>query len=303
MISLDSAVDLVLHAFKDMAGGEIYVKKIPSMKVVDIAKAICPNCKIKIIGIRPGEKIHEKMISSSDSVNTFEFKDHYKILPSMYNWSVPQKVRVGKKVKKNFEYASNTNTQWMEVSELRNWIKKINRFLNLFTIEKKILIIGGASILSNYLISDLKENFEVYLLFNKRKRIISKTKRIDLDFNKKKDLNKQSYLKFFLIINCAAITDVDYCEKNYLKCLNSNFFLVKKIVDEIKNTKTKFVQISTDQLFISKNKFIKEIEPPKPLNNYAKSKFLAEKYITNNLKKFFIIRTNFFGWGLNYKNI
>ena len=168
-------------------------------------------------------------------------------------------------------------------------------------MKKKILIIGGASILSNYLISDLKENFEVYLLFNKRKKIISKTKKIDLDFNKKKDLNKISYLKFFLIINCAAITDVDYCEKNYLKCLNSNFFLVKKIVDEIKNTKTKFVQISTDQLFISKNKFIKEIEPPKPLNNYAKSKFLAEKYITNNLKKFFIIRTNFFGWGLNYK--
>ena len=132
MISLDSAVDLVLHAFKDMVGGEIYVKKIPSMKVVDIAKAICPNCKIKIIGIRPGEKIHEKMISSSDSVNTFEFKDHYKILPSMYNWSVPQKVRVGKKVKKNFEYASNTNTQWMEVSELRNWIKKNQSFFESF---------------------------------------------------------------------------------------------------------------------------------------------------------------------------
>ena len=132
MISLDSAVDLVLHAFKDMVGGEIYVKKIPSMKVADIAKAICPNCKIKIIGIRPGEKIHEKMISSSDSVNTFEFKDHYKILPSMYNWSVPQKVRVGKKVKKNFEYASNANTKWMEVSELRNWIKKNQSFFESF---------------------------------------------------------------------------------------------------------------------------------------------------------------------------
>ena len=168
-------------------------------------------------------------------------------------------------------------------------------------MKKKILIIGAASILSNYLISDLKENFKVYLLFNKRKRIISKTKRINLDLNKKKDLKKFSNMKFFLIINCAAITDVDYCEKNYFKCLNINFFLVKKIVNEIKNTKTKFLQISTDQLFISKNKFISEIEKPKPLNNYAKSKFLAEKYVTSNLKKFFIIRTNFFGWGLNYK--
>ena len=77
------------------------------------------------------------MISSSDSVNTFEFKDHYKILPSMYNWSVPQKVRVGKKVKKNFEYASNTNTQWMEVSELRNWIKKNQSFFESFLQLKK----------------------------------------------------------------------------------------------------------------------------------------------------------------------
>ena len=72
------------------------------------------------------------MISSSDSENTFEFKDHYKILPSMYNWSVPQKVRVGKKVKKNFEYASNTNKKWMEVSELRNWIKKNQSFFESF---------------------------------------------------------------------------------------------------------------------------------------------------------------------------
>tara|TARA_A100000164_G_C21495655_1_gene580045 strand:- start:158 stop:574 length:417 start_codon:yes stop_codon:yes gene_type:complete len=132
MISLDSAVDLVFHAFKDMVGGEIYVKKIPSMKVFDIAKAICPKCKIKIIGVRPGEKIHEKMISSSDSENTFEFKDHYKILPSMYNWSVPQKKIVGKKVQQNFEYASNTNTKWMEISELRNWIKKNQTFFGSF---------------------------------------------------------------------------------------------------------------------------------------------------------------------------
>lgn len=168
-------------------------------------------------------------------------------------------------------------------------------------MKKKILIIGAASILSNYLIKDLKENFEVYLLFNKRKRIISKTKRINLNLNLKKDLKKISNMKFFLIINCAAITDVDDCEKNNHKCLNINFFLVKKIVNEIKNTKTKFVQISTDQLFSSKKGFISEIEKPKPLNNYAKSKFLAEKYVINNLTKFFIIRTNFFGWGLSYK--
>ena len=91
-----------------------------------------PDIILHLAGLSRPMDIHEKMISSSDSVNTFEFKDHYKILPSMYNWSVPQKVHVGKKVKKNFEYASNTNTKWMEVSELRNWIKKNQSFFESF---------------------------------------------------------------------------------------------------------------------------------------------------------------------------
>ena len=83
MISLDQAVKLVWHAFKDMVGGEIYVKKIPSIKVTDIANIIAPRAKIKIIGIRPGEKLHEQMISSEDSDYTYEYKDYYKILPQI----------------------------------------------------------------------------------------------------------------------------------------------------------------------------------------------------------------------------
>ena len=130
MISLESAVDLVFHAFQDMDGGEIYVKKIPSMKITEIAKAICPNCKIKILGIRPGEKIHEKMISASDASNTYEFKDHYKILPSMYNWSRTKKKINGKKVLKNFEYSSDKNSKWMTVQELKRWINKNKFFLD-----------------------------------------------------------------------------------------------------------------------------------------------------------------------------
>ena len=99
MISLDSAVDLVLHAFKDMVGGEIYVKKIPSMKVVDIAKQFVLVAKLKLLELDQVKKFM-KNDKFNDSVNTFEFKDHYKILPSMYNWSVPQKVHVGKRLRK-----------------------------------------------------------------------------------------------------------------------------------------------------------------------------------------------------------
>jgi len=124
MISLEQGVELVWHAFKDMVGGEIYVKKIPSMKVVDLAAAIAPNAKQKIIGIRPGEKLHEQMIGQEDAPSTYEYKDHYKILPVLHNWDIdPKRIKDGIKVKNNFEYNSETNSEWMTQTELKKWIK------------------------------------------------------------------------------------------------------------------------------------------------------------------------------------
>jgi UDP-N-acetylglucosamine 4,6-dehydratase (inverting) len=124
MITLEQGVELVWHAFQDMIGGEIYVKKIPSMKVTDIANAVSSTAKHKVIGIRPGEKIHEQMIGVEDSPNTFEYDDHYKILPVLHNWSSdPLRIKDGKKVPENFIYNSELNKQWMTVSELQLWIK------------------------------------------------------------------------------------------------------------------------------------------------------------------------------------
>ncbi|WP_435166629.1 UDP-N-acetylglucosamine 4,6-dehydratase (inverting) [Candidatus Pelagibacter bacterium nBUS_28] len=125
MISLDQGVELVWHAFKDMVGGEIYVKKIPSMKVTDIAKVIAPRAKHKIIGIRPGEKLHEQMISLDDSNTTYEYKNHYKILPQIYEWARDNfRIKNGKKVSKGFIYSSENNGQWMTKAELHKWIVK-----------------------------------------------------------------------------------------------------------------------------------------------------------------------------------
>lgn len=127
MISLDQGVGLVWYAFNDMIGGEIYVKKIPSMKVVDIAKVIAPDAKHKIIGIRPGEKLHEQMISLEDSYSTYEYSDYYKILPQIFEWDKDKnRIKDGKKVPQDFIYSSNTNPKWMTKSELKNWIK-VNR--------------------------------------------------------------------------------------------------------------------------------------------------------------------------------
>ena len=123
MISLDQGVELVWHAFEDMLGGEIYVKKIPSMKVVDIAKTISPKAEHEIIGIRPGEKLHEQMISSEDSYSTYEYKNYYKILPQINAWANDKlRIKDGKKVPEGFLYSSENNSEWMSETELQNWI-------------------------------------------------------------------------------------------------------------------------------------------------------------------------------------
>jgi UDP-N-acetylglucosamine 4,6-dehydratase len=125
MISLNQGVELVWHAFSDMIGGEIYVKKIPSMKVIDIAKVIAPNSEHKIIGIRPGEKLHEEMISQEDSNSTYEYSNYYKILPMINNWGKDKKrIKRGKKVPKKFIYNSENNSKWMTKTSLKNWIEK-----------------------------------------------------------------------------------------------------------------------------------------------------------------------------------
>lgn len=123
MITLEEGVELVWHAFDDMQGGEIYVKKIPSMTILDIAKAVAPAAKHKIIGIRPGEKIHEQMIGLEDAAHTYEFEDHYKILPAIHNWSSdPSRINGGAKVEEGFIYTSDNNAKWMPVEALQTWI-------------------------------------------------------------------------------------------------------------------------------------------------------------------------------------
>lgn len=123
MISLEEGVELVWHALEDMEGGEIYVKKIPSMKVTDLARVVAPEAKQEIVGIRPGEKLHEQMISPEDAYYTYEYPEHFKILPVINNWSSdPARIKDGKKVVEDFVYASDNNTQWMSDSDLRNWI-------------------------------------------------------------------------------------------------------------------------------------------------------------------------------------
>lgn len=123
MISLEQGVELVWHAFEDMVGGEIYVKKIPSMKVTDLARVVAPECKQEVVGIRPGEKLHEQMISAEDSYYTYQYPEHFKILPTINNWgNSPERIKDGKKVPEGFVYASDNNAEWMTDAQLQAWI-------------------------------------------------------------------------------------------------------------------------------------------------------------------------------------
>lgn len=124
MITLEQGVDLVWHAFSDMVGGEIYVKKIPSMHITDIARAVAPDAQHEIIGIRPGEKLNEQMISAEDSYHTYAYPEHFKILPAIHQWSVDtNRIKDGRKVPEGFTYASNSNDEWMNIETLRLWIE------------------------------------------------------------------------------------------------------------------------------------------------------------------------------------
>jgi len=123
MISLDQGAELVWRAFEEMVGGEIFVKKIPSMRVTDIAAAIAPEARHDIIGIRPGEKLHEQMISADDAHHTYEYDEYFKVLPAIHNWGNDiRRIKYGKKVPQGFVYDSSTNSEWMSVEELRAWI-------------------------------------------------------------------------------------------------------------------------------------------------------------------------------------
>jgi FlaA1/EpsC-like NDP-sugar epimerase len=108
-----------------MVGGEIYVKKIPSINLTDIAEAIAPNLQHKIVGIRPGEKLHEQMIGLEDAPYTIEYPQFYKILPAIYAWNLdPSRIKDGVPVSHNFIYSSDLNPQWMSVQNLRDWVKE-----------------------------------------------------------------------------------------------------------------------------------------------------------------------------------
>lgn len=123
-ITLDGGVDMVLHALEFAWGGEIFIPKIPSYKILDLADAISPNSQKIIIGIRPGEKIHEEMITSSDSFNTYDLKKYYVILPQVTNWDKPSFIEHfnAQKVKEGFNYNSGSNSEWLSITEIRNLI-------------------------------------------------------------------------------------------------------------------------------------------------------------------------------------
>lgn len=117
-ITLDQGVQFVLDNLERMHGGEIFVPKIPSMKVTDLAKAIAPECKIEIVGIRPGEKLHEAMIMEDDARHTVEYDTYYVIEPEFSFWS-KKYVKGGKKLPEGFEYTSDKNDDWLTIEDLK----------------------------------------------------------------------------------------------------------------------------------------------------------------------------------------
>lgn len=121
-ITLDQGVDFVIQSLDRMKGGEIFIPKIPSMNIMDLAKAVAPGCKYEFVGIRPGEKLHEALISEDDGRKTLEYEDHYIIQPD-FSWWSEKKVQGGKPVPEGFKYTSDANPQWLKAEDLKKMIE------------------------------------------------------------------------------------------------------------------------------------------------------------------------------------
>ena len=122
-ISLQDGCEMVFYAIEKAWGGEVFVPKIPSYKISDVATAIAPELEHKLVGIRPGEKLHEQMISAEDAVSTYEYDDYYKILPVINEWSSDEnRIKDGKKVPEDFVYSSESNKVWVTKDELKQWL-------------------------------------------------------------------------------------------------------------------------------------------------------------------------------------
>lgn len=125
-ITLEQGIDLVFFALRNMWGGEIFVPKIPSYRITELAEAIAPGCRLEFTGIRPGEKLHEEMITETDALNTIEFKDYFVILPSTPLWDPREFMSAfgGKPCPDGFRYNSGTNSEWLTVEQIRALIRE-----------------------------------------------------------------------------------------------------------------------------------------------------------------------------------
>ncbi len=124
-ISLEEGVKLVIKALEEANGGETFISKIPSFKITDLAKAMSPNCKLKEVGIREGEKLHEIMITKEDSRHTYEYDKHFIIYPNYTWWSSAKVIPDGKKVPVGFEYSSGLNNEWLSVADIEELLDKM----------------------------------------------------------------------------------------------------------------------------------------------------------------------------------
>jgi len=123
-ITLDGAIDFVINSLETMQGGEIFIPKLPSMSIGEMAKALCPECEVNITGIRPGEKMHEVMVPMNESHNTYDCGKYYIIQPAYRFFERANVACIGKKVPLEFEYSSDTNSQWLSKEELVEMVTK-----------------------------------------------------------------------------------------------------------------------------------------------------------------------------------
>ncbi len=301
-ISLEHGVRFVIRCLEDMHGGEVFVPKIPSMTVADLAKAVAPDARINVIGIRPGEKLHEVLISEDEARTVIELNDMYVVQPAEALWFGHDWAKIGKPISDEFRYASNTNNEWLNVDQIKTSLSQLNWTSRSRIFSMRILVTGASGLLGLNLCLNLINDHQIFAVLHSQKLLKPPFKTIEndlIDEDSFEFLIKKS--KPDLLIHCAAMANVDTCETYPQLAKRVNGEMPGMLAALCREKGIRLIHISTDAVFDGKMGDYTEEDTPNPLSVYAQTKLEGERMVAAEYPDAIIARVNFYGFSLSGK--
>ena len=307
MITLEQGVELVWHAFDDMQGGEIYVKKIPSMKITDIADAVAPEARAsRSSAFGPGEKLHEQMIGVEDAPHTYEYAEHYKILPAIHDWSSEQaRIKDGRKCRTASSTRPTTTPTGCRSSNCRPGSRRTAASWagsDRSPMIGSAFITGGSGLLGVNCAVALRDRYRVTLGLHQRAIDLAGVQTHSCHLDSIDDVRRAlDSVRPELVIHAAGLASVEACEADPERAHYQNVELAAHVAAACVSCQIPLVHMSTDHLFPGDGELARERDSVAPVNAYGRTKAAAEARVLDACPQALVVRTNFYGWGTSYR--